>query len=150
MNEYKQEKLMEKEREKEISKLSFDRSEITEPNVSISNTLIPPLLSSNCLPSRSTVRSSKESNRPYKKKMVVMSLSKVNSILPDKYQMSLEPMYSSKREPNPKQWRSTRPIVNAEVGTQTESLDEKDWCMMKKVETERSLGVTNYKTWRSK
>lgn len=47
-----------------------------------------------------------------------MSLSKVNSIIPDKYQMSLEPMYTTKRDVT-KQWRTTRSTVNPEVGTQT-------------------------------
>ena len=68
--------------------MNLEKSEPTESNMT-SNTLIPPLVNSNILPSRSTVRSSKESNRPYKKKMIVMSLSKVNSIVPDKYQMVL-------------------------------------------------------------
>ena len=78
-----------------------------------------------------------------------MSLSKVNSIIPDKYQMSLEPMYTTKRETT-KQWRTTRTAVNPEVGTQTQLLDQKDWFMMRKVQADRNPGITNYKNWKSK
>ena len=52
--------------------------------------------------------------------MVVMSLSKVNSIIPDKYQMALEPMNVAKKEREPyyRPNKSQRMYLN-EVETQT-------------------------------
>lgn len=66
--------------------------------------------------------------------MVVMSLSKVNSILPDKYQMALEPMNNDRRESTIKAVRINRLLSQyPEAGVQTEGLDERDWVAMRRV-----------------